>query len=164
MVSFVQNSWAMVVSQFDNIAVVVAEAEILRQQHLISEKLCWGCVYELQSCYPGTCFPRLWLNVYVNTTVAAGTCLRWLRPPALGTYIDNPFLGHLLIWPNKPGKNVRLSVHMYVRPYVRTYVHTSTMKHNAATNQIVEIVRVDETFTTIWLQGHPRSGSRSRET
>jgi len=43
-------------------------------------------------------------------------------------------------WPNKPGK-------MSVRPYVRT----STMKHNAATNQIVVFAKVDETFTTIWL-------------
>ena len=36
-------------------------------------------------------------------------------------------------WPNKPGKNVR----------------PSTIKLNAATNQIVVIVRVDETFTTM---------------
>jgi len=46
-------------------------------------------------------------------------------------------------WPNKPGKNVC--------PSVRTYVHTSKIKLNAATNQIVEFVRVDETFTMIWL-------------
>ena len=49
------------------------------------------------------------------------------------------FLGHLLrddlINPAK----------MSVRPSVRT----STIKLNAATNQIVEFVRVDETFTTI---------------
>jgi len=50
-------------------------------------------------------------------------------------------------WPNKPGKNVRTYVHPYVPPSVRT----STIKLNAATNQIVEFVRVDETFTTIWL-------------
>ena len=49
---------------------------------------------------------------------------------------------------------------MSVRPSVRT----STIKLNAATNQIVVFVRVDETFTMIWIQGHPRSGSRSRET
>jgi len=30
-------------------------------------------------------------------------------------------------------------------------VRMSTMKHNAATNQIVIFVKVDETFTTIWL-------------
>jgi len=47
---------------------------------------------------------------------------------------------------------------MSVRPY---YVRTSTMKHNAATNQRVVFVRVDETFTTIDFQGHSRSGSRS---
>ena len=32
---------------------------------------------------------------------------------------------------------------------VHPYVHMSTMKHNAATNQIVVFVKVDETFTTI---------------
>jgi len=37
----------------------------------------------------------------------------------------------------KPGHNVR------------TYVRTSSMKHNAATNQIVVFVKVDETFTTM---------------
>jgi len=35
-------------------------------------------------------------------------------------------------WPNKP-------------------IHTSTIKLNAATNQIVVFVKVDETFTMIWL-------------
>jgi len=45
-------------------------------------------------------------------------------------------------WPNKPGKKC---------PSVRTFIHTSIMKHNAATNQIVVFVKVDETFTTIWL-------------
>ena len=45
----------------------------------------------------------------------------------------------MILGPNKP------SVH----PYVRTYVRTTTMKHNAATNQIVVFVRVDETFTKI---------------
>ena len=46
---------------------------------------------------------------------------------------------------------------MSVRPsvrrptYVRPYVRTSTIKLNAATNQIVVFVKVDETFTTIWL-------------
>jgi len=38
-----------------------------------------------------------------------------------------------------------------VRLYVHTYVHMSTMKHNVATNQIVVFVKVDETFTMIWL-------------
>jgi len=38
----------------------------------------------------------------------------------------------------------------YGRTYERgTYVRASTIKHNAATNQIVLFVRVDETFTTI---------------
>jgi len=41
-------------------------------------------------------------------------------------------LGHLLRWPNKPGKNVRPSIRMYVRTYtyvctsVRPYVHNQT--------------------------------------
>jgi len=34
---------------------------------------------------------------------------------------------------------------------IHTYVRTSTIKLNAATNKIVEFVRVDETFTTISL-------------
>jgi len=34
---------------------------------------------------------------------------------------------------------------------VSTYVCTSTINHNAATNQIVEFVKVDDTFTTIGL-------------
>jgi len=63
-------------------------------------------------------------------------------------------LGHL-----KPGNNVRPSVCLSVRPsvrtsirpYVRLYVHMSTIKFNAATNQIVLFVKVNETFTTIWL-------------
>ena len=53
------------------------------------------------------------------------------------------FLDHLLRWPNKPGKNVRPSVHPSIR--------TSTMKHNAAIIQIVVFVKVNETFTTTWL-------------
>jgi len=44
---------------------------------------------------------------------------------------------------NKPGKNVC----PYVRAYVRPYVRMSTIKLNAATNQIVVFVRVDEAFT-----------------
>jgi len=36
-----------------------------------------------------------------------------------------------------------------VKMSVREYVRTSTMKHNAATNQIVLFVKVDESFTTI---------------
>ena len=53
------------------------------------------------------------------------------------------FLGHLLR--DDLINPVKMSVHPYVRPSVRT----STIKLNAATNQIVEFVRVDETFTTI---------------
>jgi len=67
-------------------------------------------------------------------------------------------------WPNKPGKNVRPSVRTYIHPSVRPYVCTSTIKLSVATNEIVVFVKVDETFTTIWFQGHPRSGSRSCET
>jgi len=52
------------------------------------------------------------------------------------------FLGHLLRDDLiNPVKNIRSSV--------RTYVRTSTTKLNAATNQIVVFVRIDETFTTI---------------
>jgi len=54
-----------------------------------------------------------------------------------------PFLGHLL------RDNLINPVKMSVRPYVRPSVRTSTIKLNAAINPIVEIVRVDETFTTI---------------
>jgi len=36
-----------------------------------------------------------------------------------------------------------------VKMSVRGSVRMSTMKHNAATNQIVVFVKVDETFTTI---------------
>ena len=63
-----------------------------------------------------------------------------------------PFLGHLRYDPINPVKmSVRPSVRTYVRPSVRTYVCTSTIKLDPATNQIVEFVRVDETFTMIWL-------------
>jgi len=54
-------------------------------------------------------------------------------------------------WPNKPGKNVRPSVCPSVHPYVHPYIHTSAIKLNAATNQIVVFVKIDETFMTIWL-------------
>ena len=54
-------------------------------------------------------------------------------------------------WHNKSGKNVRPYVCPSKRPSVRMSVRTSTIKRNAATNQIVEFVRVDETFTMIWL-------------
>jgi len=49
------------------------------------------------------------------------------------------FLGHLL------RDDLINPVKMSVRPYVRT----STIKHNAATNQIVVFVKVDETFMMI---------------
>jgi len=43
-----------------------------------------------------------------------------------------------------------MSVRPYVRTYVqRPYVRTSTIKLDAATNQIVVFVKVDETFKTI---------------
>jgi len=53
--------------------------------------------------------------------------------------VTGPFLGHLL------RDDLINPVKMSICPYVRT----STMKHNAATNQIVVFVKVDETFTTI---------------
>jgi len=44
-----------------------------------------------------------------------------------------------------------MSVHPSVRTYVRPYIRKSTNKLNAATNQIVVFVRVDESFMTISL-------------
>jgi len=74
-------------------------------------------------------------------------------PICLLTYLTNDmtelnqFLGHLLrddlINPAK------MSIRPYVRPSVRPSVRTSTIKHNAFTNQIVVFVKIDETFTTI---------------
>ena len=85
-------------------------------------------------------------------------CLWHLLAAVQRPVIDNCLNSKLLLfrsspqrWHNKPGKNVRPSVRTYVRPNVRQYVRTSTIKLNAATNQIVEFVRVDEKFTTIWL-------------
>jgi len=54
------------------------------------------------------------------------------------------FLGHLLR--DDLINSVKMSV---LTRSVRTYVRTSTIKLNAARNQIVVFVRVDETFTTI---------------
>jgi len=59
------------------------------------------------------------------------------------------FLGHLLR--DDIINPVKMPVRMYVHLYVHLYVRMSTMKQNAATNQIVVFVRVDETFTMIWL-------------
>ena len=60
-------------------------------------------------------------------------------------------LGHLLR-DDLIGLNpVKVSVCEYVRTSVRTYVRTSTIKHNAATIQTVESVRVDEAFMKILL-------------
>ena len=42
---------------------------------------------------------------------------------------------------------------MSVRLYVCTSVHTSTIKLNAATNQIVVFVKVDESFTFKVIRG-----------
>jgi len=44
-----------------------------------------------------------------------------------------------------------MSVRPYVRPSVHPYERTSTIRLNAATNQIVLFVRVDESFTKISL-------------
>jgi len=67
-------------------------------------------------------------------------CCTWTKLIINNYWKDElSILGHLRRWPNKPGKNVHLSV------------RTSTIKHNAATNQIVIFVKVDETFTMIWL-------------
>jgi len=68
-------------------------------------------------------------------------------------------LGHLLR--DDLINPVKMSVRPYVRTYIRTYVGTSTIKLNAATNQIVVFVNVDETFTTFKVirgqgQGHVR--------
>jgi len=57
------------------------------------------------------------------------------------------FLGHLLR--DNLISSVKMSVRLYVHTYV--YVHTSTIKLNAAANQIMVFVKVDETFTMIWL-------------
>jgi len=75
------------------------------------------------------------------------------------------FLGHLLRddLMNPVKMSGRPSVRPSLRTYVRAYVRTSTIKLNAATNQIVEFVRVDESLTMISLsrssevnQGHMR--------
>jgi len=62
-------------------------------------------------------------------------------------------LGHLLR--DDLINPVKMSFHLYVRTNVctdgQTYIRTSTIKLNAATNQIVVFVRVDESFTMIWL-------------
>ena len=71
----------------------------------------------------------------------------------INTGFKSLFLGHLL--KDDLINPVKMSVH---RTYVRTYVRTSTMKHNAATNQIVVFVKVNETFTTIWLSGSSDQG------
>ena len=60
----------------------------------------------------------------------------------------SPFLGHLL------RDDLINPVKMSVRPsdlVSMPYVRTSTIKLNAATNQIVVFVKVDETFTMVWL-------------
>jgi len=57
--------------------------------------------------------------------------------------INCTFLGHLL------RDDLINPVKMSVREYVRPSVRTSTMKHNAATKQIVVFVKVDETFMAI---------------
>jgi len=65
------------------------------------------------------------------------SCLSWLILQIL-------FLGHLLR--DDLINPVKMSVLPSVRTSVRTYVR---MKHNAATNQILVFVKVDETFTMI---------------
>jgi len=70
-------------------------------------------------------------------------------------------------WPNKPGKNIRPSVHPYVRTSVRTYVHRPTYVHN----QTQCSHKPNNGICYGWwdihddmTKGHPRSGSRLRET
>jgi len=71
----------------------------------------------------------------------------FVRPVSkIGVFMP-PFLGHLLR--DDLINLVKMSVRPSVRPYVRPSFRRSTINHNAATNQIVEFVRVDETFTTI---------------
>jgi len=64
-------------------------------------------------------------------------------PPGLDVLCLSIFRSSPERWPNKPCKNVR--------PFVCTSVCTSTIKHDAATKQIVVFVKVNETFTMIWL-------------
>jgi len=64
-------------------------------------------------------------------------------PCSPGQRAGKRLLGHLL------RDDLINLVKLSVRPSIRAYVRTSIMKHNAATNQIVVFVRVDETFTTI---------------
>jgi len=59
-------------------------------------------------------------------------------PPLSTVVLATVFRSSPERWPNKPGKNVRPSI----RP---------SKMHNAATNQLLVFVKVDETFTTIWL-------------
>jgi len=55
-----------------------------------------------------------------------------------------------------------MSVRPHVRTSVHTYVRTSTIKLNAATNQIVVgLLRSMRHSRRYDLQGHPRSRSRS---
>ena len=57
------------------------------------------------------------------------------------------FLSHDLM--NPLNMSIRPYICTYVHTYVHVYVRTSTIKLNAATNQIVVFVKVDESFMTI---------------
>ena len=104
--------------------------------------------------YPGEPVPEpIWILLKQETV--NGSSISWAicKSAPRPSQITLPAPHHSVFrssperWLNKPSKNVRPSVRMYVRPSV----HMSTVKHNAATNQIVVFVMVNETFTTIWL-------------
>ena len=66
-----------------------------------------------------------------------------------GKVQNSTLLGHLLR--DDLINPVKMSIRHYVRPSVRKYFRMSTIKLNAATNQIVVFVKVDESFTMISL-------------
>jgi len=103
----------------------------------------------------GECF--FWYRLTRVVPDKIHKAVKWLCVYVCWLFWQNSFLGHLLrddlinlvkvsICPY-----VHPSVRTYIRTSVRTYIHMSTFKLNAAINQIVVFVRVDETFMTIWL-------------
>ena len=91
----------------------------------------------------GECF--FWYRLTRVVPDKIHKAVKWLCVYVCWLFWQTVFLGHLL------RDDLINPVKMSVRPYVRPSVRTSTIKHNAAINQIVVFVRVDETFTTIWL-------------
>jgi len=70
-------------------------------------------------------------------------CILIVYASTLLTLKVNSFLGHLL------RDDLINPIKISVREYIRPSVCTSAIKHNAATNQIVIFVKVDETFMMI---------------